>query len=92
MISDDFLRLLRCPLSHQPLTPAGAELLEQVNRAVREGRLVNRAGEPVTRPLDSGLVNAAGTLLYAIHDDIPCLLADEAIDLGQAEWNPQVAE
>ena len=83
MIGDDFLRILRCPLTHQPLTLAGADLLERVNAAVDAGGIVNRLGETVTRRLDGGLVNQQGTLLYAIHDDIPCLLTDEAIDLGQ---------
>jgi uncharacterized protein YbaR (Trm112 family) len=82
MISDDFLQILRCPETHQSLRRADAELVEQVNADIAAGRVTNRSGERVTRPMDAGLVNQDGNLLYAVRDEIPCLLVDEAIDLG----------
>jgi uncharacterized protein YbaR (Trm112 family) len=83
MISENLLRIFRCPVSQQPLRLADDALLSRVNAAIQAGRVVNRLGETVTRPLAGGLVNEAGTLLYAIHDETPCLLADQAVELEQ---------
>ena len=46
----------------------------------------NQAGRPVEQPLAGGLVRTDDALLYPIVDDIPVLLADEAIPLGQLAW------
>jgi uncharacterized protein YbaR (Trm112 family) len=75
--------LLVCPLDRTPLTPAGEQLLARVNRAIAAGRVKNRAGRPVERPIDGGLLRADQTLLYPVLDGIPLLLADEAIPLAR---------
>ncbi|MFV1965256.1 MAG: Trm112 family protein [Pirellulaceae bacterium] len=85
MIRDEFLRMLRCPVSHRPLRHAEKALLDRVNAAIDAKRLVNPLGETVDQPLDDGLVNEAGTLLYPVRDEIPCMLVDEAIALAQLE-------
>jgi uncharacterized protein YbaR (Trm112 family) len=85
MIRDEFLRILRCPLSRQRLKLADGSLMARVNAAIEAGRIVNRIGQTVRRRCDGGLINQEGTLLYPIHDEIPCLLVDEAIVLEQLE-------
>ena len=85
MISDDFLRLLRCPATMQPLRHADAEFVERINGHIAAGEAVNRLGEKLQRTLDGGLINQSGTLLYPIYDEIPCLLADEAIEVAGME-------
>jgi len=82
MIDDEFLRILRCPVTRQPLQVADDAILARINAAIGAGRLLNRLGQTVTQALDGGLINQTQTLLYPIHDEIPCLLADEAIDLA----------
>ena len=85
MINEEFLRLLRCPLNLGPLRIADPALVARLNEQVATGHLVNRGGEKVDRPLDSGLVDQKVALVYPVHDDIPCLLVDEAIPLNQLE-------
>jgi uncharacterized protein YbaR (Trm112 family) len=63
----------------------------RVNAAIEQGSAVNRVGTVVTRRLDGGLVNEQGNVLYPIRNDIPCLLADEAIVLAPF-LNSQSAE
>jgi uncharacterized protein YbaR (Trm112 family) len=43
----------------------------------------NNIGRIVSVVPTQGLVNESGTWLYPIHDEIPCLLADEAIQLTE---------
>lgn len=81
-MSEETLRLLRCPESREPLRIAGAELIQQLNEAIREKGVHNRADRPVTRPLEGGLLRESGDLLYPVFDEVPLLLADEAILLA----------
>lgn len=82
MIDQDLLAILVCPETHQPLQPAAAPLVERLNAAIAAGRLLNRAGKPVTETIDGGLVRADGQFLYAVRQDIPVMLIDEALALG----------
>ena len=79
----EVLEILRCPEDRTTLAVASAELVDQVNSAIREGRLVNRAGKRLEQVLGGSLVRAAGDVMYPIVDDIPVLLRDEAIELNQ---------
>lgn len=82
-IDQKLLELLLCPATRRPLRLADADLVSRVNRAIAAGNLRNAAGEPLTRPLDGGLLRDDGAVLYPILDDIPSLLADEGIPLSQ---------
>jgi uncharacterized protein YbaR (Trm112 family) len=81
MIDKELLDILVCPENRTRLELADAKLVEKLNQAIAAGELNNRAGEPVTEPIDGGLVREDGTLLYPIRDDIPVMLTDEAIPL-----------
>jgi uncharacterized protein len=81
MIDPKLLEMLCCPESRQPLQPAGAELLKRVNAQIEAGRVRNRAGQPVTRPCDEGLVRQDGLYLYPVCREIPVLLINESIPL-----------
>lgn len=84
MIDPDFLRMLVCPSTRQPLREASATELASVNAAIAKGALKNRGGNPVTAALAGGLVPQDGSVLYPIQDDIPILLAGEAVPLRAA--------
>ncbi len=81
MISPDLLRILCCPETHQKLAPAEPALVAEINNAVASGRVRNRVGKPVTEKIDYGLVRQDGKFLYAVRNDIPVMLIDEAIPL-----------
>jgi uncharacterized protein YbaR (Trm112 family) len=83
VISKELLEILRCPEDRSPLTMADAALVEHCNQAIAQRRLKNKAGLPVERTLDGGLLRADGAVLYPIVDEIPVLLVDEAIPLAQ---------
>jgi uncharacterized protein YbaR (Trm112 family) len=77
----DQFQLLRCPEDRTPLAPAPLEVVDDINRAIREGRLTTVSGKRVEQVIDGGLVRAAGDILYPIVEKIPVLLRDEAITL-----------
>lgn len=81
MIDPQLLEILVCPENHSALAMADAALLARLNQAIAKGSVKNRGGQSVSDPLEGGLVRADGMLLYPIVDDIPIMLADEAIPL-----------
>jgi len=81
VIDPDLLKILCCPETHQPLALADDALMQRLNEQIRDGRLRNRAGRPVTRSCEAGLVRKDGQFLYPICESIPILLIDEAIPL-----------
>jgi uncharacterized protein YbaR (Trm112 family) len=83
MIDKQMLRMLVCPTDRTPLAPASDQLVARVNREITAGRVANRGGRVLDRPIDAGLLRADKTLLYPILDSIPLLLADEAIPMAQ---------
>ncbi len=72
-----------CPIDRTPLEPADGSLLGRLNRAIAAGRVKNRVGRRVERPLEAGLIRADHAFLYPILDGIPLLLADEAIPMAE---------
>jgi uncharacterized protein YbaR (Trm112 family) len=56
-------------------------MVKALNDLIGQGRISNRAGQPVTEAIDAGLVREDKQYLYPIRDDIPIMLIDEAISL-----------
>jgi uncharacterized protein YbaR (Trm112 family) len=81
MTDPNLLAQLRCPETKQPLQAAEPDLLQRLNARIESGDLRNRAGQPVTRRCDGGLVRQDGQYLYPICQEIAVLLVDEAIPL-----------
>ena len=85
MFDQEIFSVLRCPLSQSRLTLADAQLVEQINQRIKTGRIVNLAGHQLDRPLEAGLVRAAGDILFPVYDAIPVMLPDEAVALSQLQ-------
>lgn len=83
MIDPELLELLRCPVDGSPLRPAEPELVEQLNRLLRDGELRDQNDARVEEPLEAALVNADGSRAYPVRDNIPTLIPGEAIPLDQ---------
>jgi uncharacterized protein len=81
MLSSDFIRILRCPETFQPLALAEADVIARLNEQIGERRLCNRAAQTISKPLDGGLMREDGRVLYPIIDETPILLVDEGIEL-----------
>lgn len=79
MIDKDFLAMLVCPATKQPLRLATAAELDVVNQRIRTGGATNRGGAVIAAPWAAALATTDGATLYPIQDDIPILLSSEAM-------------
>jgi uncharacterized protein YbaR (Trm112 family) len=77
------LDIVCCPATHLPLKLMPESTLARLNAEIGAGRLRYRDDSPVTEPLDQALVTADDRLAYAIRDDIPLLLEEQAIPLAE---------
>ncbi len=88
MLDRQLVKGLRCPRNQSPVTLAEGKLVEQINRGIATGQVMNLGGHRLDRPLDAGLVREAGDVLYPVIDAIPVMLPDEAVELSQVrdDW------
>jgi uncharacterized protein YbaR (Trm112 family) len=85
MVLDDLLlELLVCPIDRTTrLVPANRRVLTALNRQIVKGQILDRAGNPVDRILDKGLIREDGKFLYRVDEDIPLLTVGSAIPLAR---------
>lgn len=85
MLNSELLSLLACPETKQPLHLGDQKLLDQLNAAIANGKLRNRAHCQIANQLEAVLVREDGQIGYPVWEGIPSLLIDEGIPLGQLE-------
>ena len=79
MIDTELLKILCCPETHQPLTPASAAAVERMNQRIQAGEVRNRGGQMVKDKIEGGLLRQDGAVLYPIRHHLPIMLIDEAL-------------
>jgi uncharacterized protein YbaR (Trm112 family) len=82
------LDILCDPVSKSPVRPLNKAQLEALNLAIQGGSILTTAGIAVAAPLQAGLVTTDGKVIYRVEDDIPVMLADEAIGTTQLNGFP----
>lgn len=82
MLDPDVLALLRCPITHSPLTLANAQALGQLNKLIEQRRLISRLHQEIEVPIDGALLNTDCSWALPIHGGIPNLNPDDALDLS----------
>lgn len=82
------LDILVCPVSHLPLRPLNRAQLDVLNAAIGAGGVQTTAGAAIAVPLAAGLMTTDGKVIYRIEDDIPVMLADEAVGTLQLSGFP----
>ena len=81
VIDRQLLEVLACPENREEVLLAEDTVIDDLNRKIHAGQLVNRAGEKVTEPISGGLIRRDRRYLYVIRDDIPVMLVEQAIPL-----------
>ena len=82
-MDDKLLEIICCPETHQPLRRADVELVTNLNQRIEAGTLFDRVEEKVSQKIDGGLLREDGKILYPIRQNIPTLLIEQGIPLGQ---------
>ncbi len=82
------LDILCCPVSKQPVKPANKAQLDLLNVGIRAGDIQTTGGKAVTQPFSAALITTDGRLIYRVDEDIPVMLADEAISTVQMQNFP----
>ena len=82
------LDILCCPTTKVPVTPLNKAQLEVLNRAIAADSVRSVTDAVVAAPLEAGLITTDGKLIYRIDNDIPVMLADEAIATLQLDGFP----
>jgi uncharacterized protein len=80
-MTEDLLKILCCPETHQSVTAADSGLIARLNEQIKAGQLKNRGGKLVSAAIDGGLVREDRKFLYPIRGNIPVMLIDEGIPL-----------
>jgi uncharacterized protein YbaR (Trm112 family) len=83
MIDPELVKILCCPETHQEVRLAEAAVVEKLNGQIAAGGVKNRAGQVVGEKLEGGLIRADGKYLYPVRRNIPVMLVDEGIPLGE---------
>ena len=79
------LDIICCPVTRLPMEIMPEATLREVNRRIKDSRLVSRDGTVLTEELLEALVTRDGKLAYPIRDGIPVMLEDHGIVLSQLE-------
>ncbi len=90
-VREELLQLVRCPQDHSRLSLAEEALVARLNEAIRAGRVQNVGGDPVSEPIQAGLIREDRQVLYPVLDDIPRLTVEEGIRLDQLDAPPPTA-
>ena len=73
---------MRGPKATTKRARAEATILQPLNAEIEAGRLRNRGGDKVGKPIEEGLLREDGRVLYIVDDSIPIMLIGESIELG----------
>jgi len=82
------LDILCCPVTKVPVRPLARNELDVLNAEISTGSVQTTASIAVSSALQAGLITNDGKLIYRIEDDIPVMLADEAIGTTQLTGFP----
>jgi len=79
MIDRRLLDILCDPVTKSPLRLLSTAELEALNRAIATGEVKTEGGTALGVAATAGLITRDGRTIYRIEDDIPVMLADEAV-------------
>lgn len=82
-IDRKLVEILVCPVSKVPVKMLSRDKLAILNRCIEAGDIQRQDGSVVSEPLQGALITEDGRTVYAVEDDIPVMLQDQAIAAHQ---------
>jgi uncharacterized protein YbaR (Trm112 family) len=80
-ISQELLSILVCPESKEQVNLASSQILEKINQAISNGRVVKKSGQKAAEAISAGLIRSDNKILYPIVEGIPVMLVEEGLVL-----------
>ena len=74
---------MRCPVTGQRVKIVDEAVIRRLNTAIAAGGILNRIGEQVDEPVESGLTNEDENYLFPIRSEIVTMVSEELIELNQ---------
>jgi uncharacterized protein YbaR (Trm112 family) len=90
MIDRRLLDILCDPVTKSPVRLLSSGELEALNRAIVAGQVRTEAGTAIANAATAGLITRDGRTIYRVDDDIPVMLADEAVATSQIADFPKL--
>ena len=84
-VDSELVKILVCPANRERVSLVGRKIVDRLNQAIAEGRILNENGTPVSEPLQDGLLREDGKILYPVRDAIPVMLIGEGIPMEQLD-------
>lgn len=83
-ISPHLLNVLCCPITRHQLKLLTPEMVSRLNEAIERDEVLQAGGSAVKEPIDNALISLDGEWIYRIVDEIPVMLADQAIAVSES--------
>jgi uncharacterized protein YbaR (Trm112 family) len=80
-LDKDLLAILACPETKEPVALADEAMLGRINAAIDAGKLSNKDGQTLDKPLEAALVRHDGKVAYPVRGGIPIMLVEEGVPL-----------
>ena len=78
-IDREFLEILRCPVTGQPLRVLTDEELQKINGRIESGSVKYADETNVAETLNEGIITEDGETVYVIENGIPVMLKEKGI-------------
>ena len=88
MFQSQLVKFLRCPITWSPLALVSPAQLSLLNECIDSRRLVTRLHQIQDQALEGALVNEDQSWVFPIHDEIPNLNPDTALNLKGLALEP----
>ena len=84
-VDSELVKILVCPANRVRVSLVGREIVDRLNQAIAEERILKVDGDLVSEPLQDGLLREDGKILYPVRDAIPVMLIGEGISMNQLD-------
>lgn len=85
---EDIHKILKCPISGEPLRPMLVEDMTHVNEEIRQGTLYHINGQSVQRDVRAGYITQSGHIAYTVEEGVIVLLSSLAMLLDRRHITP----
>ena len=92
MIDEQTLKSFRCLITGSSLHPVEATQIARINQAIERRQIRCADGREFEKILEGGLTNQERSVVYPVYNNIPNMVAGNAIELAQLDEITEIGE